>query len=101
MINEVRILGMLFSVSEEVLDEPNEAGNSNACHRTIKIAAGLPEAARIETFYHEVAHMILTQSGVAAALGDEREEAVAQAMGFGLMQLLSQNSNLPTLGGAE
>lgn len=90
----VNILGTEFNVFEEGDMGEEEAGESNATTRHITINKNLPLDTKIETFYHEVVHMILAQGGYDILLA-EQEEPFVQFLGMALTQFLSENQPLP------
>lgn len=94
---KVVILGYSFDVTEASLDNEDDAGDSNATARRVAVDDGLPPSTRVETFYHEVAHMMLDLSGYSSFLDKKLEEALTQMLGVALSQFVSHNPNLPTL----
>lgn len=90
----LNILGTEFHTYEETDMDETDAGDSSSCTRHIAINAHLPEDTKIETFYHEVVHMMIDQGGYSTLLGDN-EEAFVQYLGMALTQFLSDNQNLP------
>ena len=88
----INILGTTFTVKVENIAE--EAGLTETWKRQITIDSGLTPEAQVETFYHELVHAILEQTGVAHALDDKQNEAVAQGLGMALAMVMSTN-NLP------
>lgn len=52
---------------------------------TIEIDAGMPDAVRLVTFWHEVVHGICHHAGV------KHSEGVVQALSYGLVDLFERN----------
>lgn len=94
--DKYNVLGIEF----EVLDQAMEglAGESNACNRTIFINPDLPDDTKIETFYHELAHMWLSLGGWATLFDEQHEEALAQYLGLCVHLFLRDNPKLPKEG---
>jgi len=77
------VSSLLGPVKVEVVDIGGDDGeNCGEWHhnrRTIKVKAGLPDSVTQHTFWHEIMHMILNDSGVSHALTKRQEEAVCDA----------------------
>lgn len=84
----VGVLGDYYSV---VVKPIEECGTCEPHLRTITLDSSLKPHVLAETFYHELVHAILAQSGVAEILDEKQEEAVAQAVGAGMAQFLRNN----------
>lgn len=93
LVPSVQILGSTYYVNV-VATADDACGESNAPARTIKIDPGFPVDTQIETFYHEVTHILLEQLGLNKLLTDAQDELFAQSLGMALAQLV-QNNNLP------
>lgn len=93
---ELLIQGQVFDVCETLLPE-EDAGESNDALLFIRINSSLPSAAKVETFYHEVVHMMLGLGGYSELLDPKLEEALAQYLGNALTQFLSSNGSLPVI----
>ena len=89
----VNILGT--SIQVMTVPMADECGESDADQRVIKIDTQVPLDTQLETFYHEVTHIILALSGVGVVLTAQQEEAVAQALGHGFYRFLCDNEGLP------
>jgi hypothetical protein len=89
-------MGYTFAVREAVITT-GDAGESNDVKREILIHQDLPPAVKVETFYHEVAHMMLALSGWDDYLGNEVDEGLAQFLGASIAQFLSVNESLPVI----
>jgi Zn-dependent peptidase ImmA (M78 family) len=85
------ILGTTFLVKQESITT-GEAGLTQCWKRQITIDSDLDYDAKVETFYHELAHAVLGMTGVEQALDEKQNEAVAQALGFALAQIVSDNT---------
>jgi hypothetical protein len=96
----LNILGTEFQVYEENDMDETDAGESNATTRHIAINQHLIEDTKLETFYHEVVHMMLALGGYDNLLGTN-EEAFVQYLGMALTHFLSENSNLPVRTGSK
>ena len=92
----ILILGNEFNVVDKVLED-DDAGESSACERTIQVDSTMPDSTKVETFYHEVAHMWLDLGGYSHLLGNEMSEALCQFLGQAVMQFVSQNESLPAI----
>jgi hypothetical protein len=91
---KVVIMNTLFNVTEKAIED---CGESNQPEREIIIDKKLATVTKVETFYHEVAHMMLVHSGYANLLKEPLEEALAQYLGVALAELITFNRNLPKL----
>lgn len=90
----VTILGTEFNVFEEETMADSECGDSNATTRHITLNKNMLTDTKVETFYHEVVHMMLSLGGYDLILGD-KEEAFVQFLGMAFTQFLSDNQPLP------
>jgi hypothetical protein len=93
MPSTVELFGQTFAVQVCELPE-NLAGDSDPSRRLIRINKDMTAETQAETFYHEVAHVIMDLTGYNGMLDDKLEEALAQAIGLGILNLLS-NPELP------
>jgi hypothetical protein len=89
------ILGNLFEVTYVDLGE--DAGDSNAAERVIRVDKNLPPASQAEVLYHEVIHMMLDMGGYSTFLDPKLEEALTQYLGVAVLQFLTHNNTLPVL----
>jgi hypothetical protein len=92
---KLNIMGFEFEVFEQQLD--NNSGESRAHTRTITIDSDAPRDVKVETLYHEVAHMVLRLAGFDNLMEEKVEEALAQYLGLALTHFLSNNDQLPVL----
>jgi len=92
--SEVTILGSVFDV-RIVKCADDACGESDAPMREIKIDPHFPYDTQVETFYHEVIHIMLEQTGLSKILTEAQDEQFAQALGVALAQLISSNLHLP------
>ena len=81
------------------VDELNDGiyGEADLRRQVIRIRTGLSDSMSLETLMHEIAHCVLDLSGVSSCYGagkDEVDEAVAQAVGTGLAQVLIDNPGI-------
>ncbi len=92
----VDIMGHTVSVKEEALPA-DLAGDSNNCTLAIRISSALPDAVKVETFYHEVVHLMFSFGGYGDLLDEKMEEALAQYLGHAMAQFISVNGSLPII----
>jgi hypothetical protein len=93
---KLNILGHTFTVEQQQLG-PELAGESNSTDLLIKINYGLVDAVKVETFYHEVVHMMLDLGGYSTLLEPKLEEAMVQFLGNAIAQFVSSNDALPII----
>lgn len=92
----INILGTMFEVIEDTL-EGDDCGYSQQHNRLIVIDKDQPYDAKIETLFHEVAHIILKHLGYSHLLGDDLEEGICQGMGVALSFVIGANPELSQL----
>lgn len=90
------ILGHEVYVEYGGTDESN-CGEAYADNRLILINPKIPHNTQVETFYHEIVHLILSYGGHSEWLDEKKEETLCQYLGFAIAQLISSNKNLPKL----
>jgi hypothetical protein len=95
--DKVVVDGFLFDVVEASLDNEEDAGDSDTHQRRIAVNDDCPPSTRVETFYHEVVHMMLALAGYTYLLDGKTEEALAQTLGASLARFVTDNDNLPKL----
>jgi hypothetical protein len=95
---EAVVMGFKYKV--RFLGLPKETwGESDQGQKLIHIQKTGPLSTQVETYYHEVAHMILHTTGVTQILTAKQEEAVCQSLGIGIAQFVTENEWLPMLNG--
>lgn len=90
MIERVNVLGTEFDVVVEPLGDKT-AGESIVHERRIRVDAGMMRSVQVETFYHELMHVMLRHTGLDALLSEQEEEAFAQGLGVALAFVVSAN----------
>jgi hypothetical protein len=95
--DKVKICGTWFEVLRERMEDDKLAGESNVVDRLISVDTRQSDCAQIETFYHEVVHMMLGLGGYTELLDEKMEEALAQYLGHALHHFLADNPGLPVL----
>lgn len=97
--SQVNLFGTMFRV--ELVDGLDECGHTIVCDRVIRIGKELTPPVQVETFYHELVHVILAHMGLDYMLQEETtEELFAQGLGMALTYLISTNQ-LPSIGTGE
>lgn len=94
---KVVILGLPFDVVVASLEDETDAGSNTPSARLIEVSDALPASTQVETFYHEVAHVMLALTGYAHILDEKLEEGIAQSLGICIAQMITHNQGLPTL----
>jgi hypothetical protein len=97
---EVNILGTPFAVVEVDQIEMSDCGESSQHGRVIRIDSKLDDDAKVETFYHELVHMVFAHMGYGRLLRDDLDEALAQGLGMALCFIVTAN-DLPKLAKEE
>jgi hypothetical protein len=95
--SEVNVLGTTFRVEIGGLS-PDDCGDSAVAERRIRISPTIPESVQVETFYHELVHVILGHTGLDYLLTEQEQEAFAQGLGMALTYVVTANQ-LPSLKG--
>lgn len=95
---EVNLFGTTIHVHfvSDIDESDYNCGETDMKARTIQIRADLPLGVAVETFYHELTHVILDHLGLCHLLTEEQEELFAQSFGVALTYLVSANT-LPGL----
>lgn len=81
------LLGDLKVSLEGPIDDGESFGEASFRDRIIRVDGTLDPDARVQTFFHEVVHYALWDSGVHNVLPKKNEEAVCDALGSFLAQL--------------
>jgi hypothetical protein len=100
---ELNLFGTTFRIIYDPginSEDDGTCGETDVVERTIRIHPDLSPAVEIETFYHELAHVVMDHMGISSLLSSDEEEVFAQGFGVALTYLVSANT-LPALPGKE
>jgi Zn-dependent peptidase ImmA (M78 family) len=95
----VEVMGYRFTVVATVDDKLD--GDSSVTERMIRINSTRTPEVQVETFYHELAHIILTMTGHDNVLKKSKEESIATVIGMGMASAILNNKNLPGMRGTQ
>src|SRR5574344_462333 len=94
---KINVLGVPYKItlSDKVELEGQDSvymGATNEAKRLIKLATteDFDDGAKEQTLFHELAHVILSESGLARTLTDGENEVYAQIFGNAMHQIFKQ-----------
>ena len=91
----IKIMGRTVTITKsEEIDHDNSLGEWDPATDNIKLKSGINKELLNETFWHEITHAAIGYTGVKVFLNEKQDEAVAQAIGFALADILRNNFNI-------
>lgn len=69
-----------------------QCGESDPLEFTIKINSKLSDQVILNTLIHEISHQILALSGLSKLLDEKMEEAICEAIGTGISNVILTNN---------
>ena len=93
MISKLNLNNKVYTITEKKLKKNN--GYVRNDKLDIKINIELPYNGQVSVLYHELVHAMLDNSGLTHMLKPKLEEAICNAIGNGIADLISNNKELP------